>query len=69
MDENRTGPPFNTLFALNMLVNTPAGDTYTAREVQEWMEAAGLGGVQCRDTSFGTTILTGRLAGKRVVAQ
>ena len=65
MDENRTGPPFNTLFALNMLVNTPAGDTYTVREVQEWMEAAGLGGVQCRDTSFGTTILTGRLAGKR----
>jgi len=62
MDEDRAGPPFNTLFALNMLVNTEAGDTYTGAEVQDWMEAAGVTGVMRRDFAFGTTILAGRLA-------
>ena len=41
MDESRTNPPAGALFALNMLVNTPAGDTYTFNEVKDTMEAAG----------------------------
>jgi predicted O-methyltransferase YrrM len=35
MDEYRTKPPAGTLFALNMLINTRGGDTYTFREVRD----------------------------------
>jgi ubiquinone/menaquinone biosynthesis C-methylase UbiE len=41
MDESRTNPPVGALFALNMLVNTPAGDTYTFNEVKDTLQAAG----------------------------
>ncbi|MGA8180202.1 MAG: methyltransferase, partial [Desulfobacterales bacterium] len=41
MDESRTNPPAGALFALNMLVNTPAGDTYTFNEVKATLQAAG----------------------------
>jgi ubiquinone/menaquinone biosynthesis C-methylase UbiE len=41
MDESRTNPPAGALFALNMLVNTPAGDTYTFNEVKDTLQAAG----------------------------
>jgi len=60
MDEERTAPAFGALFALNMLVNTAAGDTYTEREVREWMERAGLSDIDRKDTDFGSSLLTGR---------
>lgn len=41
MDESRTNPPGGALFALNMLVNTEAGDTYTFREVKNTLKTAG----------------------------
>ena len=41
MDASRTKPPAGALFALNMLVNTPAGDTYTFSEVKDYLEKAG----------------------------
>ncbi len=41
MSADRTEPAAGALFALNMLVNTPAGDTYTMREIREALEAAG----------------------------
>jgi ubiquinone/menaquinone biosynthesis C-methylase UbiE len=41
MDETRTRPPAGAVFALNMLVNTPAGDTYTFAEMKETLEKAG----------------------------
>ncbi len=41
MDESRTNPPAGALFALNMLVNTPGGDTYTFQEVADTMGKAG----------------------------
>lgn len=41
MDESRTNPPAGALFALNMLVNTQAGDTYTFREVKDTLKTAG----------------------------
>ena len=41
MDESRTHPPEGALFALNMLVNTPGGDTYTFREIKHPLEQAG----------------------------
>ena len=41
MDESRTKPPAGAVFALNMLVNTRGGDTYTFREVKDALEKAG----------------------------
>jgi len=46
MDESRTKPEDGTLFAVNMLINTPGGDTYTFSEVKETLEAAGFTGVK-----------------------
>jgi SAM-dependent methyltransferase len=42
MDEDRTAPAAGAFFALNMLVATERGDTYTFEEMQGWMTAAGL---------------------------
>ncbi|MEW6187951.1 MAG: methyltransferase [Thermodesulfobacteriota bacterium] len=41
MDESRTRPPAGAVFALNMLVNTGGGDTYTLSEVKTGLEKAG----------------------------
>ncbi|MGE5849957.1 MAG: methyltransferase [Candidatus Methylomirabilota bacterium] len=60
IDEDRMGPPFAVLFALNMLVGTESGDTYTESDVREWMQEAGLSGITRKDTEFGTSLLTGR---------
>ena len=60
VNEDRTGPPFAVLFALNMLVGTEAGDTYTESEVRLWMEGAGLRSVERTDTPFGTSLIVGR---------
>jgi predicted O-methyltransferase YrrM len=39
--EDRTSPPFSLVFALNMLVNTEKGDTYTESEIKGFLEDAG----------------------------
>jgi predicted O-methyltransferase YrrM len=57
VDEGRTGPPQAVIFALNMLVNTAAGDTYAEAEIRGWMEAAGLSDVTRVDTDFETTLM------------
>ncbi|MBA4391068.1 MAG: hypothetical protein C0399_09030 [Syntrophus sp. (in: bacteria)] len=41
MDESRTNPPSGALFAINMLVNTHGGDTYTLVEVEDTLKEAG----------------------------
>lgn len=41
MDESRTWPPEGAMFAINMLVNTAGGDTYTFGEVEQGLHEAG----------------------------
>lgn len=41
MDETRTAPPTGALFALNMLVATPGGDTYTFDDLRTALEQSG----------------------------
>jgi ubiquinone/menaquinone biosynthesis C-methylase UbiE len=64
MDEDRTTPPFGALFALNMLVGTEAGDTYTEAEVSQWMTNAGLSGIKRIDTPSGTSLIIGKQINK-----
>src|SRR5204862_4798799 len=40
-NKNRTGPPDALIFAVNMLVNTAAGDTFTFEEMSAWLREAG----------------------------
>lgn len=42
LDETRTKPVWAAVFALNMLVHTDGGSTYTEREVKDWFRRAGL---------------------------
>jgi predicted methyltransferase len=46
MDESRTKPPEGTLFAINMLVNTRSGGTYTFGEVERSLKEAGFADVR-----------------------
>lgn len=40
-DDDRSGPPSALIFAVNMLVNTEAGDTFTFKEMSGWMREVG----------------------------
>jgi tRNA G37 N-methylase Trm5 len=40
-NDDRSGPPIAMIFALNMLVNTDHGDTFTFPEISSWLEAVG----------------------------
>jgi hypothetical protein len=42
MNEDRTEPAGGAVFAINMLVGTLSGDTYTEKEVKEWFDNSGL---------------------------
>jgi predicted O-methyltransferase YrrM len=60
VSEDRIGPLFGVLFALNMIVGTEAGDTYTESEVETWLMQAGFTNITST-TGFGpTTLITGQ---------
>jgi ubiquinone/menaquinone biosynthesis C-methylase UbiE len=40
-NDDRTGPPTPLIFAVNMLVHTEAGDTFTFGEMAAWLREAG----------------------------
>ena len=45
-NDERTGPPFPLLFALNMLVHSTEGDTFTLAEYLDWLKDAGFTAVE-----------------------
>ena len=59
MGPDRTRPALGALFALNMLVATAHGDSYTAAEIGGWMRAAGLKKIKKKDTPFDAALLIG----------
>ena len=46
LDPDRTSPKQAALFALNMLVGTPHGSTYTEAEYEAWLRGAGFSRVE-----------------------
>ncbi len=60
MKENRIEPITGAFFALNMLVATECGDTFTEHEMTEWFKYAGITDVVKKETSFGSHLLIGR---------
>jgi SAM-dependent methyltransferase len=59
MDDDRVTPEGGAFFALNMLVATDHGDTFTDAEIRGWMSAAGLAAGPRVETGFGTSIVVG----------
>lgn len=41
VNAERTGPPMSLIFAVNMLVNTDSGDTWSFEEISGWLKEAG----------------------------
>ena len=41
VDDARTGPPVALIFAVNMLINTDEGDTWSFGEISGWLREAG----------------------------
>ena len=59
MDQDRLEPPFGALFALNMLVGTDHGDTFTETEIRGWLKGAGFGKVERLEDSGGSGLMVG----------
>jgi hypothetical protein len=55
LDDSRTNPPTGAIFAINMLVNTPGGRTYTPKEMSVWMKKAGF--ARTEEKLLGDTVL------------
>jgi SAM-dependent methyltransferase len=60
MSEDRTSPAMGAMFALNMLVGTKAGDSYTESEITGWMKETGFTDFIKNDTDYETSLLIGR---------
>ena len=58
LDESRTGPLQGAVFAINMLVNTMNGRTYTPNEMSAWMKKAGFRGIE-KKVLDETVLITG----------
>jgi ubiquinone/menaquinone biosynthesis C-methylase UbiE len=59
MKEDRTEPAGGAYFALNMLVGTECGDTYTEPEIKSWLTNAGIKKMERKETGFGTSLMIG----------
>lgn len=59
MSEDRTQPLAGAIFALNMLVGTMAGDTFTSSEIKQWLTTAGLSGFVLQPAPQGISQLIG----------
>ena len=60
MNESRTEPLSGALFALNMLVGTEAGDTYTESEISTWFGNNKIETVKQTEMQNGSSLLIGR---------
>lgn len=58
LDETKTSPVQGALFAINMLVNTPHGRTYTPEEMTSWLKRAGFRDIQKKIVDE-TVLITG----------
>lgn len=61
LDDSMDGPPFPALFSLNMLLGTPHGRSYSQRQLEEMMSAAGVGSIRrlALDLPNGAGVLAG----------
>ncbi len=58
LEESRTSPVHAALFAINMLVGTEQGDSYTMAEISGWLSNAGFVNINRLDTPFGSALIS-----------
>ncbi len=58
-NDQRTGPPYPLIFAVNMLVNTEFGDSYTLAEYRAWLNEAGFARVETADIQLHSPLIIG----------
>ena len=61
-NDERTGPPYQLFFALNMLVHTEDGSTYTLNEYRDWLSASGFHDISTAEIGIHSPVI---LATKR----
>lgn len=59
MTDDRTMPAAGAFFALNMLVGTEKGDTYTENEIKSWLQNSGFKYIRRKDTPQGSSMMIG----------
>ncbi|MHB8077962.1 MAG: methyltransferase [Candidatus Krumholzibacteriia bacterium] len=60
LDDSRTRPASAARFAVNMLVGTAAGRSYTLTETRRWLTEAGFGAIRAVDIATASGVLIGR---------
>lgn len=60
LNENKTGPKFPALFALNMLLISKSGNSYTASEISSWLEEAGFKEIKSMPLAGPVTTITAK---------
>lgn len=60
MNEDRTTPAPGAMFALNMLVGTEEGDTYTETEIKDWFVKAGIKFLKRIPVIMGNSLIIGQ---------
>jgi len=58
-NDDRTGPPFPVFFALNMLLHTEHGDTFTLSEYTRWLQEASFARVETADIGSHSPLIVG----------
>jgi ubiquinone/menaquinone biosynthesis C-methylase UbiE len=58
-NDERTGPPFPLIFAVNMLINTEEGGTYTLAEYTNWLKDAGFARVETAEIGSHSPLVIG----------
>lgn len=58
-NDERTGPVFPLIFALNMFIHTQIGDTYTLGEYTAWLKDAGFSRVEAVDIGGESPLIVG----------
>ncbi len=64
LDPDRTSPPGGALFAVNMLVSTAGGASYSAEEVTGWLAGLGLAVESITDLTAQSRLLVARASGR-----
>lgn len=68
-NDERTGPPTALIFALNMLVNTVEGDTFTFPEISSWLTEAGFINPRLLDVPAVSPLILAEKPGGRTARQ
>jgi ubiquinone/menaquinone biosynthesis C-methylase UbiE len=65
VDEERMQNQFGLIFAVNMLVNTQEGDTFSASELTQWLREAGFGEVEIMEAPAPSPLIIGKVAAEK----